>query len=466
MLSLCPTTREVDRRPVSHWSTAGILLALLLSSIGYGQDQQTPADAGQPRDGGVEQPPTDPVDPAQIVTRFEASLEFDRLVEEENFEAAAGVGDRLLSLTREEFGAISPETADAHSVVAEAQAGNGDHEAAEQNYLLAIDIYGEIDGAFSENLVRPMVGLGDSYHDDGRFLNAVSAYNEARTVNRRVFGLLHASQISILDRMTRTYLAMNEYEQADAQQRAALTLVERRHEPYAAETLNAIYKYARWLRDRRRYTQERDQYGRAIRVIRDHFGEDSTELVKPLRETGNSFRKQGAAVSQGINGLNAALELLEAQEQPEQRALAEVLRDIGDWETAFSRMGADGAAYRRAWQHMGNIEGGDELRSEWFGGIEYVLNEPLSLRGLSSALDAEQGFVLAKFDLDETGRTANVEILESHPPGLKDEAVARHVRQSRFRPHMSDGAIILRRNLALRVIFRYAPSAIDGEENE
>ena len=462
----CATTFGVDRRRVSRWSTSGVLLSLVLSAAAHGQDRQPPADTGATPYAGVQQPESVATDSAEIVTRFEASIELERLMQAQDFDAAAAVGDRLLTLTQEEFGEISTETASAHVALAQVHVANDDRIAAEQHYLDAIVVFRQIEGAFSETLISPLLGLGDNYQGGGQYLNAVSAYNEARTINRRVFGLLDEGQIAILDRMAQSFLAMNEYAQADSQQRAALLLIERKHELHSDETLDAIYKYAGWLRERRRYTEERDQYQRAMRIVRDHYDDGSVLMVRPLRETGNSFRNQGAAVNQGITGLLTALELLEAQEEPDEFALAEVLVDVGDWETAFSRVGNDGEAYRRAWQILGSVDGGDALRREQFGGIRYVYKEPLSQRGLSAAPDALRGFVLVRFDLDVFGRTENVTILESEPPSLKDEAVARHVRQSRFRPYMNDGEVVARRNLALRVTFRYAPTAIEGAADD
>lgn len=465
MFSPSPTTFEVDRRRASRWSTSGILLSLILGGAAHGQDPQPPTDTGATPYAGVNQPESGAAGSTEIVTRFEASIELERLLEAQDYDAATAIGERLLTLTQAEFGEISAETANAHIALAQAHVANEDRTAAEEHYLEAVVIFRDIEGAFSESAISPLLGLGDNYQDGGQYLNAVSAYNEARTINRRVFGLLDEGQIAILDRMTQSFLAMNEYEQAETQQRAALQLIERKHELHSEETLDAIYKYAGWLRDRRRYTEEREQYQRAMRIIRDHYDDGSVLMVRPLRETGNSFRNQGAAVSQGISGLTTALELLEAQEEADELALAQVLVDIGDWEAAFSRVGADGAAYRRAWQLLGDVDGGDALRREWFGGIEYVFREPLSQRGLSAAPDAARGFVLVRFDLNAFGRTENVTILEAEPPNLKDEAVARHVRQSRFRPYMNDGEVVARRNLALRVTFRYAATAIDGENS-
>ena len=49
--------------------------------------------------------------------------------------------------------------------------------------------------------------------------------------------------------------------------------------------------------------------------------------------------------------------------------------------------------------------------------------------------------VTVSFDIDKAGNTQNVMLVESDPPGLKDEAVLRHIRRSRFRPLIDDGAV-------------------------
>lgn len=423
--------------------------ALGLAQLAHGQEAPNePVEA--PAGSSEEAPPSDP-----LITRFEARLEFERLVDAEDYEAADQVGRRMLDLTVEEFGAESKQAGDAHVALAEAQANAGEFTAAEENFLVAIEIYRDNDGVYSGSLVRPLVGLGDAYHGDSQYLNAVSAYNEARTVSRRVFGLLNEDQIPILDRMTRSFTDMNEYVEADEQQAEALRLVERNHPVQSEEVLEAIYKYAAWLRESRRYGEEREHYQRAMRIVREHYGDESPLLVRPLRETGNSFRSQGAAVGQGISGLRQALEILEAHADPDPLMLAQVWRDLGDWQVAFAKVGSEGEEYRQAWALLGRVENGEALRERWFAGIEYVFREPLSQRGLSADPDAPSGYVLVKFDIDETGHTDNVEIVEADPSQFKEEAVARHVRLSRFRPHMSEGMVVAARNLALQVTYRY-----------
>jgi TonB family protein len=402
----------------------------------------------------------------EVATRFETSIEFTRLVDEERFEEALPIGGTLIELTEQEFGRNSTQTAQAYTQFAQAQHRAGEYELAAESFLQSIEIYREIDGTFSPLIIAPLTSLGDSYHEGGDHLSAVSAYSEARTVNRRAYGLLNEDQIPLLDRMTQSLLGLNELLEADLQQLEALRLVERNWPPESEEALAAIYKYAGWLRDSGRYQEEREQYARALRIIRERFGKADPQQVRPLVGIGNSFRNQRIPEGQGVGALRDALALLLAQEDPNRLAIAEVLRDLGDWEVAFNKVGYDGAEYRRAWQVLGNVDNGESLRDSWFNGPAYVLREPISQRGLSQEQDALPGHVLVKFDLDATGRSANVTVVESDPPGLKDESVLRHIRRSRFRPQMANGELVPGEELALQFNYRYTPDENPEQDEE
>jgi len=104
------------------------------------------------------------------------------------------------------------------------------------------------------------------------------------------------------------------------------------------------------------------------------------------------------------------------------------------------------------------------LRRQWFTGANYVLYEPISPRGLSTAPEALSGHVTVSFDIDTAGNTNNVALVESDPPGLKDEAVLRHIRRSRFRPVLQNGAVVVGKSLAIQVKFRYLPETAGGDE--
>lgn len=101
------------------------------------------------------------------------------------------------------------------------------------------------------------------------------------------------------------------------------------------------------------------------------------------------------------------------------------------------------------------------MQRRWFSEPIYVLRENPSTRGLADAdtLDAVPGHVLVAFDVTTTGRTANISIIESEPPGLKDETTARSIARSRFRPRMIEGEVVRANGLARNFTFRYAPES-------
>ena len=137
-------------------------------------------------------------------------------------------------------------------------------------------------------------------------------------------------------------------------------------------------------------------------------------------------------------------------EHEEPLLVAEILRDTGDWRIAFgATYTVDGDyreriedAYAGAWEWLGHVDGGEELRKSWFSATT-----PVSLMTLESPLtgiDSETrvGYVELRFDLDEYGVPDDVEVIDAFPAGLMEREAIRHVRQSRFRPNMADGKLV------------------------
>lgn len=450
-------------RPVRCAATVLCAGILFLADRAAAQPAEPEPDAVDVEAPAADADPAPAADPASRLpdTRFEAQISFDQAVESQRYADAVALGAQLVRLTQQEFGDESMETAQALATLARAQALDGRYQDAEDNYIRAVDVIQDVDGVFAPALIPVMTGLGDSYQSSDDYLSAVAAYNEARTVSRRVYGLLNEGQIELLDRMTESFLSMEQYAEADEQQQAALNLMLRNHQPHEPEALAARYKYARWLRQSRRFGEERLQYDMAARIIQEHYGRDSVHLVQPLMETAASFRAQGAPVSQGLAGLTRAREILEQQADPDPLTHATLLRDIGDWQTAFSRQEFDGAEYEQAWQILGRVENGKALRDAWFSGLEFIYREPMSRRGLSTDPDAPDGYVLVRFAVEPDGRALDATIVESVPPGFKEESVLRHMRSARFRPRIEDGALVRADDLALRFTFRYSPDAVE-----
>jgi len=229
--------------------------------------------------------------------------------------------------------------------------------------------------------------------------------------------------------------------------------------PSSASPGMPVVATPQWLVSAFQFEPARLQLVHAMDIVRNIEGPDSINLIEPLRAIGNSFRRQKLAEGRGISSLKRALEIAESAEPFDPLVTAGVLRDIGDWYTAFSRVNSTGDEYRRAWQLLGVLDNADEIRTRWFGEPDYVLREYPSSRGLAEAgdLGAVEGVVRIVFDVDATGDPLNVTVLESEPPGFKDETMLRAIRRSRFRPRVVDGEIAYSTGLIRNFTFYYVP---------
>lgn len=395
---------------------------------------------------------------AEFNTLLEAQLRFRDLLDQDKDVEAVSVAERIVELSQEVFGAESSEAALSISNLAEAQRRARLYEDSTQNFLASVEIFRANEGEFTQSVIQPLVGLGASYNSLEAYPEAVAVFREARTVTRRVFGLLNEEQIPILDRLANTLVSMQLYSEAEDQKLEGMEIMFRTLGTDTVEILPTLYKYARWLHRSYRFVAERAYYERAISIIREEEGRDSVLLVHPLREIGNSLRVQKFIDGRGISSLRRAREILEAQPEPDKVELARVLRDIGDWDTAFG-FGEIGDEYQEAWVLLDEVEDGERLQRRWFDEPRYVLQENPSTRGLASigTPGTQQGHVLVTFDLTTNGRTANVEVVESQPPGFKDETTVRAIVQSRFRPRMADGENIEATGLLRDFTFLYVP---------
>ena len=441
--------------------------AAAAESMSSAQEAESAAAAADPGAAPAEEAPEELTGPAltEFITRLEAQLTLRDLLDHGEYSAAVPVAARLFELTEEEFGERSTESAVAVSNLAETQRRARLYEDSERNFLTAVELFRETGGNLTDSVITPLVGLGATYQAMDQHPQAITAFQEARTINRRVHGLLNEDQIDILDHIARSLVSMDLYEDAEEQKMTALRIMERAYGEQSLEILPTLYDHALWFRSIYRFQQERDYYGRAMAIVRGRQDNQSPLLVQPLRQIGNSFRVQKLPEGRGIGSLRRALEILQAQSEPDTVEMARVLRDIGDWQVAFSKIGPTGAEYRQAWALLNEVEDGEALQRRWFREPDYVLHEHPSTRGLVDPGEpgAQPGHVLVTFDVLPSGRTANIAVLESVPPGLKDDSSIRSIARSRFRPRMIDGEPVLAEGVARDFTFYYAPKAAEEE---
>tara|TARA_Y100000996_G_scaffold98331_1_gene70694 strand:+ start:3015 stop:4448 length:1434 start_codon:yes stop_codon:yes gene_type:complete len=396
---------------------------------------------------------------AELTGLIEAQLELQYSVDNQEYDQAIPLAERVVELTKAEFGEISTDTAISISNLAEMQRRVGLHEESGINFLASIELFREIDGMTTPTAILPLVGLGVAYHGLGDYPQALGILEEARSINRRNFGLLNEEQITILDHMSNSLIRMGLYEDAERQKLAGLDIMERMHGPDSVEVIPALYKHARWLRGSSRFDDARAYYVRAMNIIRATDGPESALLAEPLRAIGNSYRAQRIPAGSGISALRRALKFLRSQNEPDKLQIAETLRNIGDWHTAFSKVGPTGNEYREAWDILNELEDGEILQRRWFYNPSDVLKINPSTQYLADPGEpyVTEGYVLVSFDVSPAGQALNVSVLESEPSGFKDEATILSIERSRFRPRMLDGEMVTATGITRKYTFLYVP---------
>ncbi len=420
-----------------------VALAMFAGTAGAGQ---WPSRADAPPE--LLLAPQAPSGPMELEMRFRAALD------DEDYDAALIVGETLLPEWEARYGRAGGELVEPLTALGRAQRHAGAPEAAESTLSRAVDIAREVFGPFSAEQVDPLVELGHAYREMGEHMVAVATYSEAQGLSRRALGLFNPAQLEMLDGMATSLLAVDAYEDAVDTAVEAFRIAERRYGAQSPELLPALYRLARWYRRTLRFVDEREMYMRAVSIIERDGGDTDLRLVIPLRSLAGSLRNQQNYIEPnqaprsppghptGRTALSRALDVVRAQDPVPRDVEARLLVDLGDWQMAAGRRNAALDAYREAWQVLELSEQGTELREQWFAS-PFAVTSPqpswLGIRPRDAEPGLEDGIVVARYRVNTMGRAEDVDIVESHPPGLKESTVRRTLNRTRFRPSFADG---------------------------
>lgn len=400
--------------------------------------------------------------PSHAENWLDLRTEMETLARAGDFPAAAALGDALLTEARDRFGESSEELAQSQILLGSVYALNGEPLRSEASILEAIEIYERIEETPSARLIGPYVALGETYHVTGRYERALAAYEQARDLSRRAYGLLNEGQAEILDRMAQSALAMGDFDLASDWQYENVTIAARAHGNDSQAHLDAFFRYADWLRSVGARGAELQAYFDIDGVIDRYFDDDPRRLIRLLRtraaarldilapratrldgRTGAGFSVYNRSTFIAMTApfdLNRALRLLRKLDEPDPLLHAALLRDLGDWSVAFGHSRQIHRAYAAAWEMLGGVEGGEALRQEWFSDVTMVYQAPLlSPIPVAGSGDAPTGRVDLSFTIDASGRARNVRVVSADPPGLVENAAIRQIASSTFRPRMIDG---------------------------
>lgn len=369
--------------------------------------------------------------------------------------------------------------------LADAQRLNRDHDAAVQNYELAVAIIEGKSDNLDINLAEPLLGIGYAYLDSDRPDLALPKLERSLHVRQVNEGLHNLDQAEILDVLIDAYRAMGESNDAIAAADRLVLLYGRNFSDRSMEVVPALLRKGQVYGEAKNWREERNAYDEAIRVVEHNEGKRSSGLSRPLISFGQSHQREyfdlflaataeeelpdKRLLSEAETHLADALEFAREDADVDWRILTEALLALGDFYTLIEEPGRARIMYRDAWQLLTD----DDTRTAIRGALletpvpllqpepDLTVALPFDEQGNPTAAGWETGYIVTQFTVTRRGRLADIGLLEMSPErneAIEAEvklALSRHV----FRPRFESGFVADSPGQTLRFEFPYPKNA-------
>jgi TonB family protein len=385
-------------------------------------------------------------------------------------------------------------------------AAGGAMDAAAENesisrYLDSISELQRNHGAFDEQIGEQLTGIGLVYRNLGRHPEALTALNRALHINRVNHGLHSLDQIPILEQIIATNDALSDWSALDQNYHFLYWIYRRNYGADNPRLLPVLDRIGFWHLNTFSRSQFPDAFGHllsavtmfqnAIAIIEASYGPYDQRQLNPLLgiilvnfqlKTALQSSYMGLtdpdffdansrmydernvrdfliadAYRRGKSALEKVMDIYEKNPEfkPVNHGMA--LIQMGDWNLLFDRRSTANKFYTMAYAKLaaGGLSAGE---------INRIFEQPRSLPALPVPLQEqnesetpanEASYVLAKFDVTKSGRTKNIEIVESMPVDneLLQQRALDTIRETRFRPRLEDGQPVDANDINIRYVF-------------
>ena len=147
-------------------------------------------------------------------------------------------------------------------------------------------------GAYNNELVEELIGLGQAYSNFGTHEEALKVYTRALHINRVNEGLHNINQLPILELIIKTNTEMNSFEELNKNYGYLLWVYDRNYAKDDMHLVPAFTRAANWHMDAYDITEPPDSirhlimatnfFSKAVDVVETAKGPDSRELINPL----------------------------------------------------------------------------------------------------------------------------------------------------------------------------------------
>ena len=386
---------------------------------------------------------------------------------------------RVMELSIVLNGRDSVYSANALTNLAYVQYKQEQYEPSRLNLQVAIQTIEQIDGILSADLIRPLHRLGETELALDEIDSAAERFERAVHIGHVNNGPQNTEQIESLEAIAEIHRNSGYIKAALDIQQSIFGYQARAFGPESEAILPAMQHYANWMRRLQLYNKERNTYLRMLNIQETHRGEDDPSLIPTLIILGSSFREMGYShlddftiirrVGSGPDYfMRRAMSIATEHPRSDWELVAHTALAVGDYYTKAHRFARARFAYTNAWQQMSADPKGLAARRERLESPklleksylpEYYEDE-ITLYEPDSTDDFLRGTITAEFDVTSLGKSVNIKLIESQPPGLTiiEKRLVDTIKYVMHRPRMEDGSMIDTQQLTYVYEFFYRES--------
>jgi tetratricopeptide (TPR) repeat protein len=414
----------------------------------------------------------------ELNTQFEL---FKELMASNVYDEADTVAKRVVELAIDLHGPGSNEFAKALTNLAIVQFQTGEYDAAQQNFESAVEIIEDNEDRLNAQLVNPLKGLGAAQLESGRPDLASRTFRRAVHVTHVNEGPHNMDQIELLESIAETHLRMGDMEAAKEAQDAIYAINVREYELDTPALVPSLLRRAEWQHRAGFIFDERATYRRAIRIIEEHEGKDSINLVEPLIKLGRSYffldatgtiSMHDSSMSSGEIYFRRGARI--AAESPDSNwgVVAQATLALGDYYMYSNNPQRGKQVYKEAWDLLSESEESIVVRREQLEQVIPLKQDKLPMYVGSSGDKGKQegedpllqGSVSITYSVSERGRATDLKLIEAQPPEFENmvNRVQRELRRRIYRPRLVEGEVVSTPDLTLVHKYFFRQSDLDA----
>jgi len=391
--------------------------------------------------------------------RNQLQRNFLSLYDEERYQQSILTASEILNITQEIYGPESQNLVNPLNNLASSYFMIGDFEQAIKIFIECIDLI-ESNNIISSDLVSPLVALGLAFNKSEQYNEAVEIFKRALHINWVNNGFYNLEQINIHDSLTESFIGLKNLEEANHHQSFQLGIYNNRYGKDSMKVDESLVKLAKWYRRSGQVLSERLVFEELLGRQSNRENQESKKLINTLQGISFSHRREGISMYDSVSPLKKALDLFAENQNQDLRLKLEVLIDLGDTYTSYGRVSSANRAYQDCWQL---IEEDSSLRPE----IEERFSKPVRVRSIfiperypidrpiEKNKTYKQGFLTVRFDVETTGKTNKVSIIESDPSELLDRVALSAIKRTIYRPTYIEAEAQRSEGLTIRHEFSY-----------